>query len=183
MENIDEINEGSAPKTYLTLMLADDYKNTVTKSIARPPKISVIKSLAKPGIRRTLESKFKRASELSGREFKLTPAKRQAVEAWQDHLYDNSSFIDVGMKTARTSLQEFVKSQDFTTLAILSEEVQKVDAIVKPVSPTLLEMERSELVRDAYKELMTKLNAIGASDETKALADNLMQAACVGLRK
>jgi hypothetical protein len=183
MEGDNDNNEAGAPKTYLTLMMADDYKSTVTKSISRPPRIMSLKQLAKPGIRRTLDVKFKRASELSGREFKLTPAKRQAVEAWQEHLYDNSSFIEDGLKTARISLQEFVKTRDFTTLAILTEELNDVDALVRPKPASFYEAERSLAVRDAYDALMVKLNAIGAGDETKTLANNLMQAACIGRTK
>ena len=180
MEGDNDNNEAGAPKTYLTLMMADDYKSTVTKSISRPPRILSLKQLAKPEIRRTLHVKFKRASEVSGKEFKLTPAKRQAVEAWQEHLYDNSSFIEDGLQAARLSLQQFAKTQDFTTLSILTEELQDVDAIMRPKPASFYEAERSRAVRDAYDALMTKLNAIGAGDETKTLATNLMQAACIG---
>ena len=70
MEADNDSNEAGAPKTYMALMMADDYKSTVTKSICRPPKISPLKALAKPGIRRILDVKFKRASEMSGKEFK-----------------------------------------------------------------------------------------------------------------
>lgn len=183
MEGDNDSNEAGAPKTYLSLMMADDYRTTVTKSISRPPRIMSLKALAKPGIRRTLDVKFKRASELGGREFKLTPAKRQAIEAWQEHLYDNSPFIEEGLKTARATLREFVKTRDFTTLAILTEEMQDVDALVRPKPASFYEAERSLAVRDAYDALMVKLNATGAGEETKTLATNLMQAACVGLKK
>ena len=183
MEADNDSNEAGAPKTYMALMMADDYKSTVTKSICRPPKISPLKALAKPGIRRILDVKFKRASEMSGKEFKVTPAKRRAVEAWQDHLYDNSSFIEDGLKIARTSLQQFVKTQDFMELAVLTEELQKVDKIIRPSPPAVLEEERAELIRDAYVALMAKLTATAAGEETKTLATNLMQAACIGLKK